>query len=59
MTIQFPTPTAKGKDMLVASTLHGNMIVGPSVNFVESKVNKDVSKEGIKEIWSRKIHSQP
>ena len=51
-TILFPTPSAKGKGILVASTLHGNIIVGPNANFVESKENKDVSKAGIEEIWS-------
>jgi len=51
-TILFPTPSAKGKGILVASTLHGNVIVGPNANFVESKENKDVTDEGIQEIWS-------
>ncbi len=47
----FPTPSEKGKGILVASTLHGNVIVGPNANFVDSKENKDVTKEGIQEIW--------
>ncbi len=51
-TILFPTPTEKGKGILVASTLHGNVIVGPNANFVDSKENKDVTKEGIQEIWT-------
>jgi len=51
-TILFPTPSAKGKGILVASTLHGNVIVGPNANFVDSKDNKDVTKEGIQEIWA-------
>jgi glycerol-3-phosphate dehydrogenase len=51
-TILFPTPSAKGKGILVASTLHGNVIIGPNANFVESKENKDVTKEGLDEIWS-------
>jgi glycerol-3-phosphate dehydrogenase len=51
-TILFPTPSAKGKGILVASTLHGNVIVGPNANFVDSKQNKDVTKEGLEEIWS-------
>jgi len=51
-TILFPTPSEKGKGILVASTLHGNVIVGPNANFVDSKENRDVSKEGIEEIWS-------
>ena len=51
-TILFPTPTEKGKGILVASTLHGNVIVGPNANFVDSKENKDITREGIQEIWS-------
>ena len=51
-TILFPTPSSKGKGILVASTLHGNVIVGPNANFVDSKENKDVTKEGAEEIWS-------
>jgi len=51
-TILFPTPSEKGKGILVASTTHGNVIVGPNANFVDSKENKDVTKEGIEEIWS-------
>ncbi len=51
-TILFPAPTNKGKGILVASTLHGNVIVGPNANFVEDKTNKDCTKEGVEEIWS-------
>jgi glycerol-3-phosphate dehydrogenase len=50
-TVLFPTPTDKGKGILVAATLHGNVIVGPNANFVDSKENKDVTQEGIQEIW--------
>jgi len=51
-TIFFPTPSDKGKGIVVTSTLHGNVIIGPNANFVESKENKEVTKEGIQEIWS-------
>ena len=51
-TILFPTPSDKGKGIVVTSTLHGNVIVGPNANFVDSKKNKEVTKEGIEEIWS-------
>jgi glycerol-3-phosphate dehydrogenase len=51
-TILFPAPSDKGKGILVASTLHGNVIVGPNANFVDSKENKDVTKDGLQEIWS-------
>lgn len=51
-TILFPTPSDKGKGIVVTSTLHGNVIVGPNANYVDSKENKEVTKEGIEEIWS-------
>ena len=51
-TILFPTPSSKGKGIVVAASLHGNVIVGPNANFVEDKTNKDVTKEGVEEIWS-------
>lgn len=50
-TLLFPTPSDKGKGILVASTLHGNVIVGPNANYVESKENKDVTNEGVQEVW--------
>jgi len=50
--ILFPAPTNKGKGILVTSTLHGNIIVGPNANFVEEKTNKEMTSEGIQEIWS-------
>jgi len=51
-TLLFPTPSDKGKGILVASTLHGNVIVGPNANYVESKENKDVTNEGVQEVWT-------
>ena len=36
----------------MASTLHGNVIVGPNANFVDDKTNKDMTREGVEEIWS-------
>lgn len=51
-TILFPTPSNESKGIVVASTLHGNVIVGPNANFVESKENKDVTPDGEHEVWS-------
>jgi glycerol-3-phosphate dehydrogenase len=51
-TILFPTPSEKGKGIVISSSLHGNVIVGPNANFVDDKTNKDVTPEGIEEIWS-------
>lgn len=51
-TILFPAPSNKGKGILVASTLHGNVIIGPNANFVEDKTDKDMTRDGVEEIWS-------
>jgi len=51
LTVFFPTPTDKGKGIVVGGTLHGNVIVGPNANFVDSKENKAMTTEGIQEIW--------
>ena len=51
-TVLFPTPTEKSKGIVVTSTLHGNVIVGPNANFVDSKEDKTVTQEGIEEIWA-------
>jgi len=50
-TCLFPTPSDKGKGIVVTSTLHGNIIVGPNSNFVDSKIDKTFTKEGFFEIW--------
>ncbi|NLN70139.1 MAG: NAD(P)/FAD-dependent oxidoreductase [Chloroflexi bacterium] len=50
-TVIFLTPTDKGKGITVSGTLHGNVIVGPNANFVDSKENKDTTTEGLQEIW--------
>ncbi len=50
-TVIFPTPTDKGKGILVASTLHENTIVGPNSNYIDSKEDKDMTQAGFQEIW--------
>jgi glycerol-3-phosphate dehydrogenase len=53
----FPTPTDKGKGIVVTSSMHGNTIVGPNSNFVDSKEDKTFTQAGFNEIWegARKI----
>ena len=40
----FPTPTAKGKGILVTPTTHGNYLVGPSSEFVDDKEDFSTDK---------------
>lgn len=51
--VLFPTPTDKGKGILVAATVHGNAIVGPnSVVASEDKENRAMTADGMQEIWN-------
>ena len=49
--VLFPTPTDKGKGIVVASSVHGNSIIGPNSNFVDSKLDKTFTQAGFNEIW--------
>lgn len=40
----FPTPTAKGKGILVTPTTHGNYLVGPSSEWVDDKEDLSTDK---------------
>ena len=40
----FPTPSAKGKGILVTPTTHGNYLVGPSSEFVDDKEDFSTDK---------------
>ena len=40
----FPTPTTKGKGILVTPTTHGNYLVGPSSEFVDDKEDFSTDK---------------
>lgn len=50
-TCLFPTPSDKGKGIVVTSTMHGNTIAGPNSNYVDEKDDKTFTKEGFDEIW--------
>lgn len=49
--VLFPTPTSKGKGILVTTTVHGNTIIGPNANVIDDKEDKSVTREGLDEIW--------
>ena len=46
----FPTPTSKGKGILVTPTTHGNYLVGPSSEFVDSKDDVSTDKLTLDEV---------
>ena len=49
----FPTPTSKGKGILVTPTTHGNYLVGPSSEFVDSKDDLSTDKLTLDEVRSK------
>lgn len=49
----FPTPSAKGKGILVTPTTHGNYLVGPSSEFVDSKEDFSTDKLTLDEVRSK------
>lgn len=49
----FPQPTKYGKGVLVAPTIHGNIIVGPTAIDVEDKEATATTQEGIDELLAK------
>ncbi len=49
--VLFPTPTDKGKGILVTTTLHGNTILGPNAEVIADKEDREVTPHGLHEIW--------
>ncbi len=45
--VLFPCPTKLGKGVLIASTAHGNLIIGPNAEAVESKEATETTAEGL------------
>lgn len=49
----FPTPSAKGKGILVTPTTHGNYLVGPSSEFVDDKEDFSTDKLTLDDVRSK------
>ena len=48
--VLFPVPTKAGKGILVTTTLHGNIIVGPNATSLEDKEDRAVTAQGLAEV---------
>jgi len=57
--VLFPTPTSKGKGILVTTTVHGNTIIGPNSVLKDDKELKAVTREGLNEIWDGALKLVP
>lgn len=49
-TVIFQTPTEKGKGILVTSTYHGNLMIGPNAEEVNDREDAGTTEERLKEI---------
>jgi len=49
--VLFPVPARHSKGILVATTTHGNTIVGPNSHEITDKDDKSVTKAGLDEVW--------
>lgn len=55
----FQCPSAAGKGILVAPTVHGNVIVGPNSRYTNGKESTETTTEGLKEVWETAMRSFP
>ena len=46
--ILLPVPTAKTKGVLVSPTIYGNVLLGPTADDVDSKVDRSTTAEGLR-----------
>lgn len=53
----FQLPTDKGKGVLVTPTVHGNMLAGPTSDFIEDKDDTSTTADGIAEVLSKECIS--
>jgi glycerol-3-phosphate dehydrogenase len=51
-TVIFGAPTAKGKGVLFAPTVYGNMIAGPTAQEIDDKADKSTSREGLDAVFA-------
>ena len=52
-TTLFQLPTAMGKGVLVAPTVHGNILVGPTATDIPGKLDVDTTAQGLATAWSQ------
>lgn len=57
--IIFQCPTALGKGILVAPTVHGNVIVGPNAQNIRDPEAVETTAQGLKEVWETALKSIP
>jgi len=58
-TVIFQTPTAKGKGILVTSTYHGNLMIGPNAEETQSREDAGTEEDHLREIIATARKSVP
>jgi glycerol-3-phosphate dehydrogenase len=49
--VLFPVPTPVSKGILVTTTAHGNVMIGPTAHDVDDKGDTAVTRAGLDEVW--------
>ena len=49
--VLFPVPTPASKGILVTTTTHGNVIIGPNSHSIRDKEDRSVTAEGLDEVY--------
>lgn len=57
--ILFQCPSEKGKGVLIAPTVHGNLIVGPNSSYAIDREEKKTTEMGLKEVKERALRAIP
>ncbi|MDD3095108.1 MAG: NAD(P)/FAD-dependent oxidoreductase [Candidatus Neomarinimicrobiota bacterium] len=57
--VLFQCPTELGKGVLIAPTVHGNVIVGPNAHDVSDPEALETTAAGLKEVWETALRSIP
>jgi glycerol-3-phosphate dehydrogenase len=50
-TVLFPVPSDISKGIVVTATMHGNTLLGPNAQNLEDKSDKQMTREGMNEVW--------
>ena len=51
-TVLFPVPSDISKGIVVTATMHGNTLLGPNAQNQEDKADKQMTRDGMDEVWS-------
>lgn len=55
----FQSPSNGTKGVLVAPTLHGNLIVGPSAEYIDDKDDTETTPDVLDRVWNTAMKSMP